>query len=217
MNPDDWPEERMNIFLSSLYEENPRLLQETEAMAREERIPVIRPQTQGLLRTLLAAKAPKHLLEIGGAIGFSALFFCEHGPRDMKVTTIELDQERAERARELIEKAGRSEQILVLEGDASDILPALTGTYDFIFQDAAKGQYLHWLDDILALMHEGSMLVTDNILMDLDLIRPHVLLERRDRTIYRRLRAYLYRLTHDPSVTTSILPVADGVSITVKL
>ena len=211
-----WSEERMNLYLSSLYEENSPLLREVEAMARREAIPVVRPQTQGLLRTLLAAKAPARLLEIGSAIGFSAIFFCEYGPADMEVVTIELDAERARRAGELISRAGLEKRVRIINADATDILPTLTGPFDFIFQDAAKGQYIHWLDDILQLMHSGSILVTDNVLMDGDLLWPHVLMERRDRTIYRRLRAYLYRLTHDPALTTSILPVADGVSISVK-
>ena len=104
----------------------------------------------------------------------------------------------------------------ILEGDAGEILKNLTGTFDMIFMDAAKGQYIHWLPDVLRLMKEGSVLVSDNVLQEGDIIESHYLVERRNRTIYKRMREYLWQLTHSPVLRTSVLPLGDGAAVSVK-
>ena len=113
-------------------------------------------------------------------------------------------------------KAEREEQITLLEGDAGEILKTLSGTYDFIFMDAAKGQYINWLPDILRLMEKGSVLVSDNVLQEGDIIESRYLVERRNRTIYKRMREYLYELTHNPILVTSVLPVGDGAAVSIR-
>ena len=114
-------------------------------------------------------------------------------------------------------EAGRQEQITLLAGDADDLLQKLEGPFDLIFMDAAKGQYIHWLPDVIRLMHPGSLLVSDNVLQNGDLVQSHFLVERRKRTIYKRMREYLFALTHDPLLETVILPSGDGTALSVKL
>ena len=179
-------------------------------------MPVIRQETQSLLRVLLGMLQPKNILEVGPAIGFSALFMSEYVSRDTKITTIEKYEKRIPIAEENFRRAGREEQILFLKGDAADILKGLTGGYDFIFMDAAKGQYIHFLPDILRLLPSGGVLLSDNVLQDGDIIESRFAVERRNRTIHSRMREYLYVLTHSPELTTSVLPVGDGITVSVK-
>ena len=141
---------------------------------------------------------------------------CEYGPSDLQITTIENYEKRIPIAKENFKKAGREGQITLLEGDAGEILKTLSGAYDFIFMDAAKGQYINWLPDILRLMEKGSVLVSDNVLQEGDIIESRYLVERRNRTIYKRMREYLYELTHNPILVTSVLPVGDGAAVSIR-
>ena len=183
----------------------------------EKHVPVIRRETQKLLRTLLALQKPMNILEVGTAVGFSTLLMCEYGPEQLHITTIENDKERALEAEKNFREEGRQEQITLLDGDADDLLKKLEGSFDLIFMDAAKGQYVHWLPDVIRLMHPGSLLVSDNVLQNGDLVQSHFLVERRKRTIYKRMREYLFALTHDPLLETVILPSGDGTALSVKL
>lgn len=162
-------------------------------------------------------KQPKRILEVGTAIGFSALLMSEYAPKDCKITTIEKYEKRIPLARENFKKAGKEDSITLLEGDASLILKELTDSYDFIFMDAAKGQYIHFLPDILKLMPVGGVLVSDNVLQDGDVMESRFAVTRRDRTIHSRMREYLYELKHNELLCTDILPVGDGVTVSVKL
>ncbi len=217
-------EERLEVFLDSFLPGNTGFLAELEQKALAADIPVIRPQTQSFLRTLLAAAKPQKILEIGTAVGFSALLMCEYGPSGTLVTTIEIDEERVRKARSNIEAAGRQSQIRVIPGDADTVLPMLIvekermkeDGFDLVFMDAAKGQYIHWLPDVLRLMHAGSILVSDNCLQQMELIESHFAVRRRDRTIYHRMREYLFALTHEPQLQTCILPAGDGIAFSVK-
>ena len=209
-------DERMRTYINSLNTGNTDFLEELEQTALETGVPVIRREMQSFIKTLLAMKKPKRILEVGTAVGFSTLLMCEYGPSDLKITTIENYEKRIPIAKENFKKAEREEQITLLEGDAGEILKTLSGTYDFIFMDAAKGQYINWLPDILRLMEKGSVLVSDNVLQEGDIIESRYLVERRNRTIYKRMREYLYELTHNDSLTTSVLPIGDGVTISIK-
>lgn len=210
-------EERMRTYLNSLDMGNTPFLEELEALALESNVPIIRKEMQSFIKVLLAVKQPKHILEVGTAVGFSTLLMCEYGPSDLHIDTIESYQKRIPLARENFKRAGRESQITLYEGDASEILKKLKGPYDLIFMDAAKGQYINWLPDVLRLMEKGSILMSDNVLQEGDLIESHYLVERRNRTIYKRMREYLYQLKHDEQLQTSVLPLGDGVSLTVKL
>ena len=209
-------DERMRTYINSLNTGNTAFLEELEQAALETGVPVIRREMQSFIKTLLAMKKPKRILEVGTAIGFSTLLMCEYGPSDLKITTIENYEKTIPIAKENFKKAGREEQITLLEGDAGEILKTLSETYDFIFMDAAKGQYINWLPDVLRLMEKGSVLVSDNVLQEGDIIESRYLVERRNRTIYKRMREYLYELTHNPILVTSVLPVGDGAAVSIR-
>ena len=171
---------------------------------------------QSLIKFLLAMHQPKTILEVGCAIGFSALLMSEYAPAECKITTIEKYEKRIPIARENFKRAGKEDAITLLEGDATDILKNLQGNYDLIFMDAAKGQYIHFLPDILRLMPAGGILLSDNVLQDGDIVESRFAVTRRNRTIHSRMREYLYELKHHPQLETVILPVGDGVTISVK-
>lgn len=209
-------DERMSAFIDSLDTGNTPFLNEIEREAKETNVPIIRTQMQSLMKFLLALHKPMSILEVGCAIGFSALLMSEYAPAGCRITTIEKYEKRIPIARENFKRAGREDSITLLEGDATDILKELTGTYDLIFMDAAKGQYIHFLPDILRLMPEGGLLVSDNVLQDGDIIESRFAVTRRNRTIHSRMRDYLYELKHHPQLETVILPVGDGVTLSVK-
>lgn len=206
----------MRTYINSLDRGNTAFLEELEQTALRDRVPVIRREMQSFIKTFLAMNQPGRILEVGTAIGFSTLLMCEYGREDLQIVTIENYDKRIPIARENFRRAGREDQITLLEGDAGELLKTLEGPFDMIFMDAAKGQYIHWLPDIRRLMAKGSVLISDNVLQEGDIIESHYLVERRKRTIYKRMREYLYELKHDPSFVTSILPLGDGVTVSVK-
>ncbi|MCC8080743.1 MAG: O-methyltransferase [Lachnospiraceae bacterium] len=209
-------DERFTTYLNSLGSENTPLLEEIEREAREHHVPVIRREMQSLLKVLLALHRPERILEVGTAVGFSALFMAEYDPAEAVITTIENYEKRIPLARANFARAGRDGQITLLEGDAAELLPELSGPYDFIFMDAAKGQYIHFLPEVLRLLAPGGMLLSDNVLQDGDIIESKFAVTRRNRTIHKRMREYLYELTHHSLLTTTILPVGDGAALSVK-
>lgn len=209
-------EERMRTYINSLDMGNTPFLEELEQYALESYVPIIRKEMQSFMKVLLAMHRPERILEVGTAIGFSTLLMCEYGPKNLEIVTIENYEKRIPIAKENFRKAGREKQITLLEGDAGEILKTLEGSFDMIFMDAAKGQYIHWLPDVLRLMHPGSILVSDNVLQEGDLIESRYLVERRNRTIYKRMREYLYELKHHPKLITTIIPLGDGVTVSVK-
>lgn len=209
-------DERMAVFIDSLDSGNSPFLDEIEQYALETNVPVIRKSMQSLLKFLLVLTGPKRILEVGTAIGFSALLMSEYGPKDCHITTIEKYEKRIPIARENFRRAGREAQITLLEGDAAGILKEQTGGYDLIFMDAAKGQYLHFLPDVLRLLVPGGLLVSDNVLREGDIVESRFAVSRRNRTIHARMREYLYQLKHDPRLETVVLPVGDGVTLSTK-
>ncbi|NBJ91119.1 O-methyltransferase [bacterium 1xD42-62] len=209
-------ENRVSAFINSFDVGNTPFLNELEEYAVETNVPIIRPEMQSLLKLLLAMKEPKQILEVGTAIGFSAILMSEYGPKDCQITTIEKYEKRIPLARENFKKAGKEKAITLLEGDATELLTRLIGPYDFIFMDAAKGQYIHFLPDILRLMPAGGLLISDNVLQEGEVMESRFAVTRRDRTIHGRMREYLYELKHNEQLETAILPVGDGVTVSVK-
>lgn len=210
-------DERMTAFINSFDKGNSAFLNELEQYAKSTNVPIIRPQMQSLLKFLLALKKPARILEVGTAIGFSALLMCEYAPSGCHITTIEKYEKRIPLAKENFKKAGKEDRITLLEGDALEILCNLEGSYDFIFMDAAKGQYIHFMDDILRLLETNGLLISDNVLQDGDVLESRFAVTRRNRTIHARMRDYLYELTHNEMLETVILPVGDGVTLSTKL
>ena len=207
--------ERMIAYINSLDMGN--LLDKIEQEALNAFVPIVRREMQSFLKVLLAVRRPIRILEVGTAVGFSALLFCEYAPEGAQITTIEKYEKRIPVARENFRRGGKEAQITLLEGDAAEILSSLTETYDFIFMDAAKGQYIHFLPDVMRLLEVGGVLVSDNVLQDGDIIESHYVVERRNRTIYKRMREYLYELKHDERLITSIVPIGDGATVSVRI
>lgn len=210
-------DERMAAFIDSLDKGNTPFLDEIEKFALETQVPIIRKAMQSLLKFLLAYVKPKRILEVGTAIGFSALLMSEYAPEGCHITTIEKYEKRIPIARENFKRAGKEQDITLIEGDATEVLKALEGTYDIIFMDAAKGQYINFLPDIMRLLSQGGLLISDNVLQDGDIIESRFAVTRRNRTIHARMREYLYELKHHPGLETVILPVGDGVTLSTKL
>lgn len=208
--------ERITAYINSLDAGNGSVCDAIEEEALSAFVPIIRKETSALLKTLVVLKQPKEILEVGTAVGYSALLMSRVMPESCHITTIEKYEKRIPIAKENFKRAGKEQSITLLEGDAEEILASLSGPYDFIFMDAAKGQYLHWLPMILRLLPKGGVLVSDNVLQDGDLIESRYAVERRNRTIHGRMREYLYTLTHMEEIETSIVPIGDGVTISVK-
>ncbi len=210
-------QDRMTAFINSLDRGNAPYLDELEREAKLGEVPIIRKDSQALLKFLMAQSRPVNILEVGCAIGFSALLMAEYSPAEAKITTIEKFEKRIPIARDNFIKYDSNNKITLLEGDATDILKTLTPGYDFIFMDAAKGQYINFLPDCLRILNKGGLLVSDNVLQDGDVIESRFAVTRRDRTIHARMREYLYELKHNDSLNTVILTVGDGMTLSVKL
>ncbi len=209
-------DERMAAFIHSLDTGNTGILSEIEKEALSAQVPIIRREMQSLLKLLLAMKQPRTILEVGTAVGFSSIFMSEYNPVPCRIVTIENYEKRIPVARRNFERAGKSDVISLIEGDAAQVLREMEGSFDFIFMDAAKGQYIHFLPDVLRLLAEGGTLVSDNVLQEGDILESRFAVIRRDRTIHKRMREYLYQLTHHSKLTTAVLPIGDGVTVSVK-
>lgn len=212
-------DERLTDYINSLAKPLPESLRKIEKEALENHVPIIRKDMQSLLCFLLKTTEPANILEVGCAVGFSALLMESCVDSCCRITTIEKVPARIAKARDNFEKLHKSERITLLEGDAVQLLQELNREkkkYDFIFMDAAKGQYMNFFGDIYDMLEEKGMLVTDNVLQDGDIIKSRYAVTRRDRTIHGRMREYLYTLTHHQGLDTVILPVGDGVALSVK-
>lgn len=214
-------DERIIAYIGSLDVEKSEILNTIEKQALEEHVPIIKKSTQSLLRFLIRSKNPTHILEVGAAVGFSSILMSEYMPEHCKITTIEKMPERIQKAKENIAYAKKEDRIKLLEGDAIDILHQIASEdkeqYDFIFMDAAKGQYINFLPDILTLLRTGGLLVSDNVLQDGDVVKSRYSVTRRNRTIHTRMREYLYTLTHMEELDSIILPIGDGVTLSTKI
>lgn len=209
-------DERMVTFIHSLETENSEILETIEKEALETFVPIIRKEMQSFLKVLLSIQKPLKILEVGTAVGFSALLMSEYSPEGCTITTIEKYEKRIPIARENFKRAGKEEVITLLEGDALEILKGLQESYDFIFMDAAKAQYIYYMPEVIRLLGKGGILVSDNVLQDGDIIESRFAVERRNRTIHSRMREYLYALKHEERLLTSIIPLGDGVAVSVK-
>jgi len=208
--------EHIEDYINSLGSDMASELDRLEAWALDNGVPIIRKSMQTLLRFILIKEKPKRILEVGAAIGFSALFMSNNIPKDSHITTIEKVEMRLVEARKNL--AG-NDKITLLEGDALEVLESLANEvseetkFDFVFLDAAKGQYMNFLKSIRKLMAPGALLITDNILLEGSIAESKFSIERRDRTIHLRMREYLHEITHSPDFETVILPLGDGVAV----
>lgn len=209
-------EKRLVTYINSLETGNTDILNQIEKEALENQVPIIRKEMQTFLKMMLAMNRPKRILEVGTAVGFSAILMAEYNPVDCKIITIENYEKRIPIALENFKRADQAEKIELLCGDAAQVLPTMKEPFDFIFMDAAKGQYIHFLPEVLRLLENGGILISDNVLQDGDIIESRFAVTRRNRTIHKRMREYLYELTHHEALTTAVLPIGDGITVSVK-
>lgn len=208
--------DRMKIFINSLDTGNTKELDELETVAIQTDVPIVRKDMQSFLRFMMKMQKPMQILEVGTAIGFSALLMSEYAPEESHITTIEKYEKRIPIALENIRKFGKQDKITLIEGDAFEVLKQMQEPFDFIFMDAAKGQYINFLPDMIRLLNPGGILISDNILQDGDIIESRFAITRRNRTIHSRMREYLYELKHNEQLETVILPVGDGITVSVR-
>lgn len=209
-------DERLTTFINSLESRDLPVLEEIEQEALDANVPIIRKETQSFLKVLLQIHRPMRILEAGTAVGFSALLMNAYAPEGCHITTIENYEKRIPIARENFRRARKEEAITLVEGDALEVMKGLEGPFDLIFMDAAKGQYIHYMPEAIRLLRKGGLLVSDNVLQDGDILESRFAVERRNRTIHSRMREYLYELKHDERLLTSIVPLGDGIALSVK-
>ncbi len=215
-------DERITAYINSLKTELSDPLRELEADALEHHVPIIKKDTQGVLEFLLTLQQPKHILEVGTAIGFSALFMSEHTNIDCKITTIEKVAMRLVEAEKNLANPiyPCKDKIRLIKGEALEVLKTLAeekASFDFIFLDAAKAQYMSFLPELMKLLTPKGLLVTDNVLQDGTVTNSRYSITRRDRTIHSRMREYLYTITHMEELSTVILPVGDGIALSHRI
>ena len=209
-------DERMVTYIRSLEVPESAVIEAIEQEALRDRVPIIRKEMQSFLKVLLMIKRPMRILEVGAAVGFSSILMSEYMPEGGHITTIENYDKRIPIARANFKRAGKEEQIDLIEGDALEVMHGLEGPYDLIFVDAAKGQYIHYLPEVMRLLGSDGVLVSDNVVQEGDIIESRFAVERRNRTIHSRMREYLYELKHHDQLQTSIIPLGDGVALSVK-
>ena len=211
-------DERLVTYINSLDTGNTEILDEIEREALENYVPIVRKEMQSFLKLILSIKRPARILEVGTAVGFSAILMGKYSPEECHITTIENYEKRIPIARANFARAGMEQKITLLEGDALEIMKGMPDDagFDFVFMDAAKGQYPAYLEQVVRFLVPGGILITDNVLQDGDIIESRFAVERRDRTIHSRMREYLYTLKHHPELETSILPLGDGVALSVR-
>lgn len=212
-------EDRAEVYFDTLRPKYPEYINKLELEALQDEVPIIRRGTRDILRYLLRTHNCKNILELGAAVGYSALVMSEQISRDAHVTTVEKVPARIKKARENFAKYDRNNKITLLEGDVYDVLDTLVEEgreYDFIFLDAAKAQYLGFLPNILKLLKTGGLLVSDNVLHEGDVLESRYFIRRRDRTIHERMREYLKVITNHPQLETICLTEGDGTTISVK-
>lgn len=231
--------QRMEIFIEAMTPPGPDYLRRLEEEAIADRVPIIRPQTRNLIRFFIKLKKPMRILEVGTAVGFSALFMQYYAPAGCRIVTIEKDPARAAAARENIARFGNcpgaaedssrdaaagentarfGTAIEVLEGDAAEVLREIRedASFDMVFMDAAKGQYIRFLPEVLRLLRAGGILITDNILQEGDVLSSRFAVTRRNRTIHSRMREYVRALAEEPSLETLLLPTGDGAAVCLR-
>ena len=205
-------DERTATYIESLSGGNSPFLEQIEKEALDGGVPIIRRATQDMLKFILAGHKPESILEIGAAVGFSAIFMATYCPCKVKITTIENYEKRIVVCKENIAKSDYSEDIDLICGDAMEVLKELVDKgcrYDMIFIDAAKAQYINYLPLVKEMLNKGGVLVSDNVLFDGDIVQSRFAVRRRDRTIHSRMREFLRTLSGDKDFVTTVLPIGD--------
>lgn len=199
-------------YLDIISPVNSKALEEIRAEAKRNYIPIIKRDTENFLKFVLKMQNPGSILEIGCAVGYSAAVMLENSDAD--IVTVEKMPERVEEAKRNIKYADFESRASILEGDAGEILKSLADKgekFDFIFMDAAKAQYIIWLPIVKKLLKESGMIFSDNCLQEGDLAESSFAIRKRDKTIHKRMREYIYLLLHDETLESWIFSIGDGV------
>lgn len=220
MNDDILKQIRIEDFIDSFSENEDDCLNELKTYAKNNDVPIIRDRTIEFLRMILNIKKPETILEIGTAIGFSALVMKKE-LNNVHIDTIEDYEKRVVLAKENFDKYCVTDNIKLYAGDATDYLEdwvteGIKDKYDFVFLDAAKGQYIKWLPNIITLLKKDGILLTDNVFKDGEVLEDKLTIEKRDRTIHKRMREFLYEITHHKELKSYIYDIGDGISISIK-
>ena len=208
-------EEYIEKYIRSILPKPDDYISAMETYAKENHVPIIEPEVGQLLKVLLKTNKPKNILEVGTAIGYSALVMAGVTSEDCQITTIERRQDMVELAKANIDKTEYRNRIRIIQGDAIEVLPNLKNQYDFIFLDAAKGQYLEFFNDCIRFLKPGGLIVSDNVLFK-GMVAADELVIRRKKTIVKRLRSFLEHINNLEGYTSCVLPVGDGVALTYK-
>ena len=210
-------ETRVSDFIMSLSNEEDDDILRLKKIAIDNEVPIIRDETKEFLRLILEMKKPNHILEIGTAIAYSTLIIHKIC-KDADIVTIENYDKRIKESKANIEKYFEKNKITLVEKEAGLYLKecANDNYFDFVFLDAAKGQYINWLPDIKRLMNEDAILLSDNIFKDGEILESKFLIKKRDRTIHKRMREFLYEIKHDANLNTFIYNIGDGISVSIK-
>jgi predicted O-methyltransferase YrrM len=204
-------------YINSLQPHFDGVLGEIQQAALDEGLPIIPPETAHFLATLLSLKRPRRVLEVGCAVGFSAGLFARYLTSDGHITTIDRYDYMIDKARQNFKRLGIEACVSLIEGNATEILPQLSGTFDVIFLDAAKGQYIRFLPDCLRLLNDGGLLLADDILQAGRVALGRFAVPRRQRTIQARLNAFLREVFACPALESSIIPIGDGLLLAHKI
>jgi predicted O-methyltransferase YrrM len=205
----------MEQYIRSLISSNEGILKEMEDYAKENSVPIIQKEVGKFLELMINIKKPVKILELGTAIGYSAILMHISGSCSNNITTIERNNDMVNIARENINKYGYNDNIEVLEGDCLEILEKLQDKYDFIFMDAGKGHYNHFLPHCLRLLKNDGIIVADNVLFK-GMVASRDLLIRRKITIVKRMKTYLEMVSSNNELITSVLPMGDGIAVTTR-
>jgi predicted O-methyltransferase YrrM len=203
-------------YLAGLNQLADPVLRDLERVGREQKLPLIDAEVGALLRVLATTIAAARILEIGTAIGYSGIWLAGALPPHGMLLTMEVKPDRAQVARDNFARAGLAERVSVIVGDAQAMLAKLSGPFDLIFQDGDKPQYLTQLDRLVELLRPGGLLVTDNVLWDGDVVPGFATSSTHQAADTRAIIEYNERINHHPQLMTVIVPLRDGVAISVK-
>lgn len=209
--------ERISDFIRQYGSEREDILQRLRKKAEAEGVPIIREETEAFIRTITFLMKPRDILELGTAVGYSSIMLAlTDESHESRIDTVEDWEPRIPLAEANIREAGLAERINLIHGDALEVMRDMKKTYDLVFIDAAKGQYPDYLKEAMRLTRTGSVIIADNILQDGEIMESKFIVERRDRTIHKRIREFLEMVSKDERLETSILPVGDGITFSVR-
>lgn len=206
--------DRITSYIHSLERDNTAFLEELRRQAEADDVPIIRREMESFIRVLLKMAEPKSILEIGSGVAYSTIFMAENSDAD--ILTLEKYDKRISQAKQNIKASGYENRITLIEEDAVDFLAENRRQFDLIFLDAAKGQYIEMLSDIMRTLKKGSVLLADNVLQNGEITDSRFAMERRQRTIHERMREFLWEIKHNDGLETSIITIGDGVSLSIR-